>query len=168
VLVGGPEGTTGTPIPVGCCHHPPAQVGSGAKLVARAGWECGSGGTCARAAPCPRAYSNGYTSPCEGGGDAVPCVQGVGRLAALLGAASCSVGSAWVTAEMAMGSSIHRVPGQWAWVLLPGAGGAPALALWHWWQHLPMGSHWPSFSSISRRDLDINRPGTVPNAKTLR
>lgn len=53
----------------------------------------------------------------------------------------------------------------WVWLLRAGSG--LILVLWHQWWHLPMSSHWP-FSSISRRDLDINRPGTVPNAKTLR
>lgn len=95
-------------------------------------------------------------------------MQGVGGPATLMGAASCGTGSAWAMAEVAMASSMHKVLGQRGWVLLLEAGSGLILVLRHWWWHLPMGSHWPSFSSISRRDLDINRPGTVPNAKTLR
>lgn len=67
-----------------------------------------------------------------------------------------------------MASFMHKVPGQQGWVWLLRAGRSLILVLWHWWWHPPMGSHRPPFSSISRRDLDINRPGTVPNAKTLR
>lgn len=53
----------GTLTPVGCCHHPPAQAGSGAKLAAGPGRGCRSGGTCARAFPCPRTHGRGCTSP---------------------------------------------------------------------------------------------------------
>lgn len=61
----------------------------------------------------------------------------------------------------------HKVPGPWGWVWLLGAGSGLIIVLWHQWWHLPVSSHW-LLSPISRRDLDINRPGTVPNAKTLR
>lgn len=176
MLVGGPEGTMGTLTPFGCCRHPPVQAGSSAKVATSAGQGCRSGGTCAGALPCPRAHGCGCTSPglllhgvlAQAWGRGQRCCPMCTGGWEHCYSASCGAGSAWVISEMAMRSSIHRVPGQWGWVLLSRAGSAPALVLWHWWQHLPMASHWPSFSFISRRDLDINRPGTVPNAKTLR
>lgn len=59
-----------------------------------------------------------------------PIVQGLG--AVLLHQV---LHPAQVMVEMDVGFSIHSLPGQWGWVLLPRAGSAIALEVWYQWQH---------------------------------